>query len=143
LLGCIAAMALIIPLVQIVRLNWSISTLEQTSASLAQTALGEAVAPEAAVGALDARLASLRGGGAGFASTAGAVTQAIEATANTELTAVAFGPDGTLRVTMRAAGTAEIDAAQARMRALGLLVTPGVVNPSQGQPLIELQVRGR
>ncbi len=134
---------LLIPLTQIVRLSWASDTLEQTSASLAQAALGEAVAPEAAVGALDARLAALRGGGAGFTKTAAAASRAIEATANVELTAMTFDPDGTLRLTLRATTADEIATVQARMRAAGLDVTSGPVNPSQGQPTVETRVRGR
>lgn len=134
---------LLIPLTQIVRLSWASDTLEETSASLAQAALGEAVAPEAAVGALDARLAALRGGGAGFTKTAAAASRAIEATANVELTAMTFDLDGTLRLTLRATTADEIATVQARMRAAGLDVTSGPVNPSQGQPIVETQVRGR
>jgi general secretion pathway protein L len=135
--------SLLIPLTQIARLSWASDTLEQTSASLAQAALGEAVAPEAAVGALDVRLTALRGGGAGFVKTAAAASRAIEATANVELTAMTFNPDGALRLTLRATTADEIATVQARMRAAGLDVTSGPVNPSQGQPTVETQVRGR
>jgi general secretion pathway protein L len=135
--------SLLIPLTQIARLSWASDTLEETSASLAQAALGEAVAPEAAVGALDARLAALRGGGVGFTKTAAAASRAIESTANVELTAMIFNPDGTLRLTLRATTADEISTVQARMRAAGLDVTSGPVNPSQGQPTVETQVRGR
>jgi general secretion pathway protein L len=135
--------SLLIPLIQIARLSWASDTLEETSASLAQAALGEVVLPEAAVGALDARLASLRGGGAGFVKTAAAVSRAIEATTNVELTAMTFNPDGTLRLTLRATTADEIATVQTRMRAAGLDVTSGPVNPSQGQPTVETQVRGR
>ncbi len=133
----------LIPLVQIVRLSWASKTLEETSASVAQSALGEAVAPETAVAALDTRLTALRGGGAGFARTATAASRAIEATANVELTSMAFDPSGVLRLTLRARNADEIATAQARMRAAGLDVTSGPVNPGQGQPIAEIQVRGR
>lgn len=135
--------SLLIPLTQIARLSLASNTLEETSASLAQAALGEAVAPEAAVGALDARLTALRGGGAGFTKTAAAASRAIEATANVELTAMTFDPNGTLRLTLRATTADEISTVQARMRAAGLDVTSGPINPSQGQPTVETQVRGR
>lgn len=133
----------LIPLVQIARLSWASKTLEETSASVAQAALGEAVAPETAVAALDARLTALRGGGAGFAKTAAAASRAIEATANVELTAMVFDPGGMLRLTLRATSADEIATVQARMRAAGLDVTTGPVNPGQGQPIAEIQVRGR
>jgi general secretion pathway protein L len=141
--AALLVVTLLIPLTQIARLSWGSATLEETSASLAQAALGEAVAPEAAVSALDARLTALRGGGAGFTKTAAAASRAIEATANVELTAMTFDPNGTLRLTLRATSADEIATVQARMRAAGLDVTSGAINPSQGQPIVETQVRGR
>jgi general secretion pathway protein L len=138
-----AVVSLLIPITQIVRLSWSTATLEETSASLAQAALGEAIAPDEAVAALDTKLAALRGGGAGFTKTATAASRAIEATANVEMTAMTFDPDGTLRLKLRATTADEISTAQARMRAAGLDVTSGPINPSQGQPIVETQVRGR
>jgi general secretion pathway protein L len=143
IVAALVLVSLLIPLTQIARLSWASATLEETSASLAQAALGEAVAPEAAVSALDARLTALRGGGAGFTKTAAAASRAIEATANVELTAMTFDPGGTLRLTLRATSAEEIATAQARMRAAGLDVTSGPINPSQGQPIVETQVRGR
>jgi general secretion pathway protein L len=134
---------LLIPLTQIARLSLASRTLEETSASLAQAALGEAVASETAISALDTRLAAQRGGGAGFAKTAAAASRAIEATANVELTTMVFDPDGTLRLTLRAATADEIRLVQARMRAAGLDVISGPINPSQGQPIVETKVRGR
>ncbi len=141
--AALVVVSLLIPLVQIIRLSWDAGVLEETSASLAQAALGEAVPAEDAVSNLDARLTALRGGGAGFVATQSAVSRAIESTANTELSAMQFAPDGLLKITVRAASVAELDVVQGKLRALGLTVTAGPVNPSQGQPLIELQVRGR
>ena len=141
--AALVVVSLLIPLVQIIRLSWDAAVLEETSAALAQTALGEAVPAEDAVADLDARLAALRGGGAGFIATQSAVSRAIESTGNTELSAMQFAPDGLLKITVRAASVAELDVVQGKLRALGLTVTAGPVNPSQGQPLIELQVRGR
>lgn len=143
IVAALVIVSLLIPLVQIVRLSWDAAVLEETSASLAQAALGEAVPAENAVSDLDARLTALRGGGAGFIATQAAVSRAIESTANTEVSAMQFSPDGLLKITVRAASVAELEVVQAKLRALGLTVTPGPVNPSQGQPLIELQVRGR
>lgn len=143
IVAALVIVSLLIPIVQIIRLSWDATVFEETSASLAQAALGEAVPAENAVSDLDARLTSLRGGGAGFIATHAAVSRAIESTANTELSAMQFAPDGLLKITVRAASVAELEVVQGKLRALGLSVTPGPVNPSQGQPLIELQVRGR
>jgi general secretion pathway protein L len=144
--GGIAALALLslaIPLAEVARLSWVTATVEQTSASLAQTALGEAVPADEAAAALNTRLSAVRGGGAGFVATAGAVIQAVQTTANSELTALSFGPDGTMRVTVRATTPDELNAVQVRMRGAGLVVTAAPINPSQGQPLVDLQVRGQ
>jgi general secretion pathway protein L len=143
IVAALMLVSFLIPLTQIVRLSWASNMLEETSTSLAQAALGEAVAPEAAVSALDARLTALRGGGAGFTKTVAAASRAIETTANVELTAMTFDPNGTLRLTLRATSADEIATVQARMRAAGLDVTSGAINPSQGQPTVETQVRGR
>jgi general secretion pathway protein L len=143
IVAALLLVTILIPLTEIARLSWSSATLEDTSASLAQAALGEAVAPEVAVAALDTRLTGLRGGGAGFVKTAAAASRAVETTANVELTAMRFNLDGTLALTVRATKADEIATVQARMRAAGLDVTSGPVNPSQSQPIVEMQVRGR
>lgn len=141
--AALALMTISIPLIEIARLSLASSTLEQSTASLAQAALGETVASEVAAQALDAKLASSRGGGAGFLRTSSAALRAVESTANVEVMALAFDKNGALRVTLRAANAAEISTVHARMRAAGLDVRAGTINPSQGQPVTETEVRGR
>lgn len=142
----VAALTLVtigVPLVKIVRLSLASSTLEQSTASLAQAALGEPVAAETAVSALEAKLAAMRGGGAGFLKTGTAALRAVQSTANVEVMALAFDANGTLKLSLRAANVAELATVHARMRAAGLEVRAGPINPSQGQPVIQSEVRGR
>jgi hypothetical protein len=67
----------------------------------------------------------------------------VESTANVEVMALAFDSNGTLRLTLRAANAAELATVHARMRAAGLEVRAGSINPSQGQPITQSEVRGR
>ncbi len=136
-------LTLLIPLVTMMRLNAQSDTLEQTSRTAAQTSVGANVPEDQALAQLDTRLAALRGGGAGFVKTSAAVILAVQATPNVELTMMAFTPDGQLRTSLRATKPEEIDLAAARMRALGLEVERGPINPAQGQPVVELKVKGR
>lgn len=142
----VAALILVtisVPLVKIIRLSLASSTLEQSTASLAQAAIGEPVAAETAVPALDAKLTAIRGGGGGFLKTSTAALRAVQSTANVEVMALAFDGSGTLRLTLRASNAAELSTVQARMRAAGLEVRAGQINPSQGQPITQTEVRGR
>jgi general secretion pathway protein L len=142
LAAAIGVFALMIPLVTITRLNQQSNALEQETALTAQSALGGSVKPEDATAKLEAALADLRGGGAGFLPTANAVVAAVEATANVELVGATFDPDGALRVTARATSPAELTALQQRLRDDGFTIVAGPITSNQGQPLIDLQVRG-
>ncbi|MET1112171.1 MAG: type II secretion system protein GspL, partial [Allosphingosinicella sp.] len=75
--------------------------------------------------ALAQRLAELRGGGAGFRATAGALFESVKATPNIELTALAFAPDGTLRATVQADSPAAIEALRQRVEASGFAAEAG------------------
>ncbi len=134
---------LLIPLISTARLNQQSNTLEATGRTSAQTAVGASVPEDQALARLDARLAALRGGGAGFVRTSTAVNLAVQATPNVELTTMTFSPDGQLRVGARATKAEEIGALIARMRALGLDVNRSAINPAQGQPVVELKVKGQ
>lgn len=143
LAAAIGAFALMIPLVAITRLNQTSGALERETSQVAQSALGGSVSAEDATAKLDVALADLRGGGAGFLPTANAVIAAVEATANVELVGLAFDPDGILRVSARATSPAELTALQQRLREGGFDITAAPITSNQGQPLIDLQVRGQ
>lgn len=140
--AAIGVLALMIPLVTIARLNQQSAAFEQNAGVLAQAALGGNARPETAEAQLEAALADLRGGGAGFVPTATAVIAAVEQTANVELVAMAFDADGTMRITARASTSAELGALQRHIHDAGFVVTVGPVTSNQGQPLIDMEVRG-
>ncbi|HEX8263406.1 MAG TPA: type II secretion system protein GspL [Allosphingosinicella sp.] len=96
--------------------------------------------PEAA---LTQRLAELRGGGAGFGATAGALFDAVKATPNVELSALAFSPDGLLRATVQADSPAAIEALSQRVEANGFAAEVGAPRPGGGRRVADLMVRPR
>jgi general secretion pathway protein L len=93
--------------------------------------------------ALAQRLAELRGGGAGFRATAGTLFEAVKATPNVELTALAFAPDGLLRATVQADSPAAIEALRQRVEASGFAAEAGAPRSGSGRPVAELTVRPR
>jgi general secretion pathway protein L len=118
--GGIAALTLLIAIVQIVRYGFDADRLDAEAQAIAA-----GVAPDAggdAVAALQAKLAARRGGGLGFTTTAGALLSAVQAVPNVELSTLSFESDGMLRATVLAAGAAEAEALRARIRSAGLAV---------------------
>ncbi|HET9639659.1 MAG TPA: type II secretion system protein GspL [Allosphingosinicella sp.] len=93
--------------------------------------------------ALTQRLAELRGGGAGFRATAGALFEAVKATPNIELTALAFAPDGLLRATVQADSPAAIEALRQRVEASGFAADAGAPRSGGGRRVADLTVRPR
>ncbi|HYJ82868.1 MAG TPA: type II secretion system protein GspL [Allosphingosinicella sp.] len=93
--------------------------------------------------ALRRRLAELRGGGAGFRATAGALFEAVKATPNIELTALAFAPDGLLRATVQADSPAAIEALRQRVEAGGFTAEAGPPRSGGGRRVADLMVRPR
>jgi general secretion pathway protein L len=93
--------------------------------------------------ALTQRLAELRGGGAGFGATAGAVFEAVKATPNIELSALAFAPDGTLRATVQADSPAAVEALRQRVEAAGFAAEAGAPRSGGARRVADLLVRPR
>jgi general secretion pathway protein L len=93
--------------------------------------------------ALTQRLAELRGGGAGFRATAGALFEAVKATPNIELTALAFSPDGLLRASVQADSPAAIEALRQRVEASGFAAEAGAPRSGGGRRVADLTVRPR
>lgn len=93
--------------------------------------------------ALRQRLAELRGGGAGFRATAGALFEAVKATPNIELTALTFTPDGLLRASVQADSPAAIEALRQRVEASGFAAETGAPRSGGGRAAADLNVRPR
>jgi general secretion pathway protein L len=93
--------------------------------------------------ALTQRLAELRGGGAGFRATAGTLFEAVKATPNIELTALAFSPDGLLRATVQADSPAAIEALRQRVEASGFAAEAGAPRSGGARRVADITVRPR
>ncbi|HYZ47419.1 MAG TPA: type II secretion system protein GspL [Sphingomonas sp.] len=118
--GAIAAVTLLISLVQIVRYGFGADALDAQAEAIAQAAVPNA-GPNP-VSTMQARLAARRGSGLGFTTTAGAVLSAVKAVPNVELASLDFDADGLMRATILAPGAAEAEALRTRLRATGLSV---------------------
>jgi len=100
--------------------------------------------PGAASGtALAQRLTELRGGGAGFGATAGALFGAVRATPNVELSGLAFSPDGLLRATVQADSPAAIEALRQRVETSGFSAEATPPRTGGGRQVADLNVRPR
>lgn len=125
LLGAaIAAVTLLIAVVQIARYGFGASTLDAQAEAVARSAGVDSTAN------LQARLAARRGSGLGFTATAGALASAVQSVPNIELASLNFDSDGLLRATILAPGPAEAEALRSRLRNMGLAVE---ATPFQGE----------
>lgn len=118
--GAVAAVTLLIAVVQIVRYGFAADALDAEAQTVARAAAPDAGSD--AVAAVQARLAARRGGGLGFTTTAGALLSAVQSVPNIELAGLVFESDGMLRATILAPGPAEAEALRARIRSGGLTV---------------------
>ncbi|HMJ93785.1 MAG TPA: type II secretion system protein GspL [Allosphingosinicella sp.] len=134
---------LAIQVAAILRYTYAADALEAEARTVAAAALPRATGIGEASADLDARLAELRGGGIGFTAIAAPVFAAIRDTANAEMAALAFNPDGSLRVTVQADTPATISAVVGRIEAAGLAVEGGVLRSGGGRQISDLMVRPR
>ncbi len=139
--GALAAVTLLIALVQIVRYGFAADALNAEAQAVARSAVPDAGGD--AVAALQARLASRRGGGLGFTTTAGAVLAAVQAVPNVELAGLSFENDGMLRATILAPGPAEAEALRARIRSTGLTIEATPFTQESGRIRGEFRVSPR
>jgi general secretion pathway protein L len=141
LAATIAAVTLLIAIVQIIRYNSAATALdaeaEQVARSVVRGSGGDAR------GALSARLAARRGGGLGFTTTAGAVITAVQSVPNIELASLSFDADGLVRATVLAPGAAEAETLRSRIRATGLNVEATPFTSEAGRIRGEFRVGGR
>jgi general secretion pathway protein L len=142
LLGLLILLAtLAIQVAAILRYTFAADALEAEAQRVASSALPRNTGIADASGELDARLAELRGGGIGFTAIAAPVFAAVRDTANAEVSAIAFSPDGSLRVTVQADLPATIAAVASRIEAAGFRVETGALRSGGGRQLSDLMVR--
>jgi type II secretion system protein L len=135
------ALTLTIPVAKWAKLIASTAALEAESAEIAARALGEAEASPESIVRLRARLVDRRGGGVGYPATEGAFLRAMEGLPNTDLGALAFSDDGTLRATVRGTSQADLDQLRAVLVAGGFDVSVGAATDVQGRRQAEFVVR--
>lgn len=122
--GAIAAVTLLISIVQIARYGIGANALDAQAEAVARSAGADSTT------ALQTRLSARRGGGLGFTATAGALASAVQAVPNVELASMDFDSDGLLRAAILAPGPAEAEALRSRLRNMGLAVE---ATPFQGE----------
>ncbi|MFL6843478.1 MAG: type II secretion system protein GspL [Allosphingosinicella sp.] len=135
--------SLAVQVAAIARYIFAADAAEAETRRIAQTALPRSGAVANPGAALQGRIAELRGGGAGFGATAGTVFAAVRDTANVELSALSFSPDGSLRTTVSADAPAAIDLLRQRIEDKGFAVEAGAPRAGGGRRIADLTVRPR
>lgn len=143
LTAALLLVSLAVQVAAIARYNFAADDAEAETRQVAAAALPRSPGLADPEAELTRRLAELRGGGAGFGATAGALFEGVRATPNVELTALAFAPDGTLRATAQADTPAAIEALRQRVEASGFTAEAGAPRSGGGRRVADLTVRPR
>lgn len=127
--------------VQGIRYHWGTAAIRADNIARAGAVLsGETTSDPASE--LDARLARLRGPGAGFERTAEALFAAISQTPNVELAALGFN-DGAMQLSVNAATPGDVSALVARIELLGFTIASGRPQTGGGVSTHQLEMRPR
>ena len=143
LVAAILALSLLISLVQILKYNLAAESVERQADMLARQGLPHGETVNDADRQLDARLAGLRGGGAGFGQTTAAVFAAVKSVPGAEVRAIAFDPNGALRVTASTENEGQITDLLNRIHGYGFVVQLSPVAASGGRFTAVLTVTPR
>lgn len=119
----IVAVSLFISLIQIMKYSFAADALEQRADLLARQALPRGETVNNADRQLDARLSRLRGAGLGFSRTAAAIFSAVRSVPGAELRALAFDPNGDMRLTIVTEGEGQMVDVRSRIQAFGFTVS--------------------
>lgn len=139
----ILLVTLFIQFAAILRYTLAADALESEARRVAAAALPRTPGVGDSSAELGRRLAALRGGGLGFSAIAAPVFAAVRDTPNVELAALAFSPDGSLRLTVQADTPASAAALARRVEAGGFAVESGPPRSGGGRQVSELMVRPR
>lgn len=142
----VAALLLLTLAVQvgaILRYSLAADSAEEETRGIAAAALPRRAGVPDPARALAARLVELRGGGAGFGATAGALFDGVKATPGVELSALSFAADGLLRTTVASDNPTAVDALRQRVESSGFAVSSGVPRSGGGRRIAELIVQPR
>ena len=139
--AAIALVSLAIPLVELIRLNWNASTLDEASIAAAGTLVSPAPTIEQALPMLDAKLASMGGGPALLTTPLGALAQAIEAAPTVSADTLAWRGDGVLSVTLGAPRNEDINPVLIALQNAGWRVTAQPRGGSDGRAIADITIR--
>ncbi|MCP3734483.1 type II secretion system protein GspL [Sphingomonas sp. RP10(2022)] len=141
LLGAgILALTLAIDLVRIAKYSFGADALEARAEALGRTGLARGETVTDVDRQLAERLSAVRGPGLGFSTTVAAVYAAVRATPGTELTALDFQPNGSLRIGVGAARESLPTDLKRALEAAGFTVTAGVFQSANGRVTGEMTV---
>jgi general secretion pathway protein L len=127
----------------VARYSLAADAAEEETRRIAAAALPRNPAAAGTPGAIGDRLAALRGGGAGFTATAGALFEGVKATPDVELTGLSFTPAGTLRATVASRSPPALEALGKRVEASGFEVETVAPRSGGGRRIADLVVRPR
>lgn len=138
--AAILAVTLAIDLVTIAKYSFGTDALEARADALGRTGLVRGETVTDVDRQLTERLAGVRGPGLGFTRTTAAIYAAMRATPGTELTALDFQPNGSVRIGVGAARESLPTDLKRALEAAGFTVTAGVFQASNGRVTGEMTV---
>ncbi|MEG3085805.1 type II secretion system protein GspL [Sphingomonas sp. PB4P5] len=129
----ILSVTLLISLVSILKYSIAADLLEQRAEQLARQGLPRGETVNDADRQLTERLSRLRGGGLGFSRTAAALLSAVRAVPGSEVTALAFDPNGDVRATISAPGEGPATDLRNRVEAQGFAARLSTLESANGR----------
>jgi general secretion pathway protein L len=139
----ILSITLLIDVVRIVRLELAADSVEARTEALARSGLPAGETVNDAGRQLSARLAGLRGPGQGFTRTAAVLFAVVQAVPGSELSALSFQPDGTLRATVSVPTEGAALDLRTRLERAGLAAAAGTFTSANGRYTGDLTVTAR
>lgn len=139
----ILSVSLLISLVQLLKYNLAADSLERQADVLARQALPRGETVNDADRQLDARLAGLRGGGAGFGLTAASVFAAVRSVPGAELRTLSFEANGDLTATIATGNEGEATDIASRIASYGFVAKLGPLQSGGGSVTGTITVSAR
>lgn len=141
--AAILLVTLAIDLVRIARFGFGADAMEARADALARQGLPRGATVTDPSRQLDERLAGLRGPGQGFTATAAAVFAALQAVPGSELTALTFESNGSLRLGVTTATEAGVNDLRTAIQRAGFVVNAGTFQAAGGRVSGEFVVTPR
>lgn len=143
LAAAILLVTLAINLVQIGRYAFAADAIDRRTDAIARAGLPRGETVNDAERQLAARLARLRGAGAGFSQTAAALFSAVRAVPGSELRALSFDPTGTVHATLVTENEGQVTDVRNHVAAMGLSAMTSTITNNGGKYSGELTVAPR